>query len=186
MATKKQYNEQEVLEKAMMLFWKKGYKNTSVRMLEKEMGINQFSIYSSFKSKELLFAKCLKKYHETVGIELINLLKNSSNSIEGIRKYFNQFLDKTYIENKQIGCFMVNTMQDAVLGIKEASEEIERFKSSIEKHVLIKTNQESILSTTEKENLLQGIKVSLYGFSTASRIFPKNEMLAFIDRILAI
>ena len=46
MARKKQYNEAEVIEKAMRLFWRNGYESTSVRMLEKEMGINQFSIYN--------------------------------------------------------------------------------------------------------------------------------------------
>jgi AcrR family transcriptional regulator len=51
MARNKQYNEQEVIEKAMSLFWRNGYQNTSVRMLEKEMGINQFSIYASFGNK---------------------------------------------------------------------------------------------------------------------------------------
>jgi hypothetical protein len=34
MARNKQYNEQEVIEKAMSLFWRNGYQNTSVRMLE--------------------------------------------------------------------------------------------------------------------------------------------------------
>jgi AcrR family transcriptional regulator len=34
----------------MSLFWRNGYQNTSVRMLEKEMGINQFSIYASFET----------------------------------------------------------------------------------------------------------------------------------------
>jgi len=46
MARKKQYNEEDVLEKALTLFWSNGYESTSTRMLEKEMGINQFSIYS--------------------------------------------------------------------------------------------------------------------------------------------
>jgi TetR/AcrR family transcriptional regulator, transcriptional repressor for nem operon len=44
----KSYNENEVLERAMNVFWSNGYEATSVRLLEKEMGINQFSIYSSF------------------------------------------------------------------------------------------------------------------------------------------
>jgi AcrR family transcriptional regulator len=41
----------------MSLFWRNGYESTSVRMLEKEMGINQFSIYASFGSKQGVFLK---------------------------------------------------------------------------------------------------------------------------------
>jgi AcrR family transcriptional regulator len=61
MARNKQYNEQ-VIEKAMSLFWRNGYQNTSVRMLEKEMGINQFSIYASFGNKHGVFVESLKCY----------------------------------------------------------------------------------------------------------------------------
>ena len=184
MARKKQYNEQEVLQKAMMLFWKNGYETTSVRMLEKEMGINQFSIYASFKSKELLFAQCLKLYHDTVGLEPMEILKTSKPGIAGIREYFNIFLTKTYIENKQMGCFMVNAMQDAVLQIQEVVDEIERFKKNIEQHFFKKLNEEVTLDDAKKEILLRGTIVGLYGFASASRVFPKDEMMAFVDRIL--
>jgi AcrR family transcriptional regulator len=51
-----------VIEKAMSLFWRNGYQNTSVRMLEKEMGINQFSIYASFGNKHGVFVESLKCY----------------------------------------------------------------------------------------------------------------------------
>jgi len=55
MARKKEYREEEVIEKAMNLFWRNGYESTSMQMLEKEMGINKFSIYASFGSILLRF-----------------------------------------------------------------------------------------------------------------------------------
>ena len=55
MARQKKYIESEVIEKAMQLFWKNGYETTSVRMLEKEMGINQFSMYASCGNKQGVF-----------------------------------------------------------------------------------------------------------------------------------
>jgi hypothetical protein len=58
MARNKQYNEQEVIEKAMSLFWRNiKYLGTYV---EKEMGINQFSIY--FGNKHGVFVESLKCY----------------------------------------------------------------------------------------------------------------------------
>lgn len=62
MPRKKKYVVDEVIDKAMHAFWSRGYAATSVRTLEKEMGINQFSIYSSFKSKHGVFVEALKKY----------------------------------------------------------------------------------------------------------------------------
>ena len=52
MPRKRKYKEKDVLRKAMLIFWAFGYEATNVRLLETEMGINQFSIYSSFKNKK--------------------------------------------------------------------------------------------------------------------------------------
>ena len=73
MARKKQYIEEEVIEKAMHLFWRNGYESTSMQMLEKEMGINKFSIYSSFGSKHGVFLESLKSYNKKVSVYLISL-----------------------------------------------------------------------------------------------------------------
>lgn len=62
MARQKAYKEEEVIEKAMNLFWRNGYETTSTRMLEKEMGINQFSIYSSFSNKQGVLLQSIKQY----------------------------------------------------------------------------------------------------------------------------
>ena len=56
MPRNKTYSDELVLEKAMNVFWIHGYDATSLRLLEKEMGINQFSIYASFKNKKNLIA----------------------------------------------------------------------------------------------------------------------------------
>jgi TetR/AcrR family transcriptional repressor of nem operon len=55
MARSKQYNEQEV-QKAMSLFCVMGMK-TLGSYVEKEMGINQFSIYASFAASKDCFRK---------------------------------------------------------------------------------------------------------------------------------
>ena len=61
MARRKNYIEEEVIEKAMTLFWRNGYETTSMHMLEQEMGINKFSIYSSFGSKQGVFLQMALK-----------------------------------------------------------------------------------------------------------------------------
>ena len=61
MPRNKTYNEEDVVEKALNVFWQNGYESTSMQMLEKAMGINKFSIYSSFESKHGLFLECLKQ-----------------------------------------------------------------------------------------------------------------------------
>lgn len=50
------------LEKAMQVFWKKGYEGTSLTDLTEAMGINRPSLYAAFGNKEELFMKVLNRY----------------------------------------------------------------------------------------------------------------------------
>ncbi|WP_419806724.1 TetR/AcrR family transcriptional regulator [Terriglobus sp.] len=56
------FNKEEVLEKAMLQFWRTGYETTSVSDLTKAMGITAPSLYAAFGDKENLFLACLRRY----------------------------------------------------------------------------------------------------------------------------
>jgi AcrR family transcriptional regulator len=59
------------LERALRLFWEKGYEGTSLSDLTKAIGINRPSLYAAFGNKEALFRKALDRYVEkTVGFVL--------------------------------------------------------------------------------------------------------------------
>ena len=53
----KQFNEEEILKKAMELFWEKGFHATSIQDLVAHLGINRASLYDTFGGKEELFKK---------------------------------------------------------------------------------------------------------------------------------
>ncbi len=50
------------LEKALQVFWTRGYEGASMTELTAAMGINKPSIYAAFGNKEELFRKALGKY----------------------------------------------------------------------------------------------------------------------------
>src|SRR5215203_5543280 len=52
----------EALEKAMVVFWSKGYEGTSIPDLTAAIGINRPSLYAAFGNKENLFRKVLDRY----------------------------------------------------------------------------------------------------------------------------
>jgi AcrR family transcriptional regulator len=52
------------LDKAMTVFWRKGYEGASLADLTEAMGINPPSLYSAFGSKEGLFRAVLERYDE--------------------------------------------------------------------------------------------------------------------------
>src|SRR5882762_10432556 len=50
------------LERAMHVFWKKGYEGASLANLTAAMGINRPSLYAAFGNKEALFRKAMDRY----------------------------------------------------------------------------------------------------------------------------
>src|SRR3977135_1391854 len=50
------------LDRALHLFWRKGYEGTSLSDLTKAMRINRPSLYAAFGNKETLFRKTLDRY----------------------------------------------------------------------------------------------------------------------------
>lgn len=62
MGRKKNFEREDVLNKALGLFWKKGFADTSVQDLEKATGVNKSGLYSEFKDKEDLYLCTLNQY----------------------------------------------------------------------------------------------------------------------------
>jgi len=64
----------KALDKAVELFWEKGYEGTSLTDLTKAIGVNKPSLYAAFGSKEQLFLKALDRYHERIRLFAAHLL----------------------------------------------------------------------------------------------------------------
>jgi AcrR family transcriptional regulator len=60
----REFDVEEALEQAMLVFWKQGYEGSSMGDLERAMGISRASLYAAFGKKEQLFRKALDRYSQ--------------------------------------------------------------------------------------------------------------------------
>lgn len=58
----REFDADEVLDRALEVFWRKGYEGASLSELTEAMGINRPSLYAAFGNKEELFRKALDRY----------------------------------------------------------------------------------------------------------------------------
>jgi AcrR family transcriptional regulator len=58
------FDADEALDRAMTVFWRKGYEGASLSDLTEAMGINRPSLYAAYGNKEQLFRKALERYGE--------------------------------------------------------------------------------------------------------------------------
>src|SRR6201988_4589753 len=56
------FDPDAALERAMHVFWAKGYEGASLSSLTRAMRINRPSLYAAFGNKEELFSKVLDRY----------------------------------------------------------------------------------------------------------------------------
>jgi AcrR family transcriptional regulator len=64
MGRPREFDMNEAIDKAMLLFWRKGYEGTSIADLTGALGITRPSLYAAFGNKELLFRAVLDRYDE--------------------------------------------------------------------------------------------------------------------------
>ncbi|MEO3403969.1 TetR/AcrR family transcriptional regulator [Mucilaginibacter sp. CAU 1740] len=62
MARNVEFNEEVAIQKAMEVFWKKGYNGASLRDLTDAMQINSSSLYNTIGDKQELFVRCVQHY----------------------------------------------------------------------------------------------------------------------------
>jgi AcrR family transcriptional regulator len=60
----REFDVDEALDRALKVFWRRGYEGTTLPELTAAMGINRPSLYAAFGSKEALFRKALDRYVE--------------------------------------------------------------------------------------------------------------------------
>lgn len=68
---------EDALDRAVEVFWRKGYDASSLDDLTSAMGINRPSLYAAFGDKAALFSRCIDRYNETVTGPLLLALGNA-------------------------------------------------------------------------------------------------------------
>ena len=176
----KTYSDEEVLEKAMQVFWSHGYETTSVRLLEKEMGINQFSIYSAFTNKKKLFVESLKKYREYVKANRFHPLLKPNARLKDMERFFENFSRQVRNGETHRGCLVVNTTAEFGSKDPEVAAELQNYfnfiKDMIKKVLLNSVQAGEIPSEMDPEkygNYLLGI---MQGLSVGAKVLPEKQI----------
>ena len=110
MARPCEFDRQEVLDKAMALFWRQGYESTSVQDLVDATGINRASMYNAFGDKHGLFVCAVDRYLETVTSKRVVLLETSGSPKAAIEAYFQDLLKFSLGPGRRLGCLLTNSV----------------------------------------------------------------------------
>jgi AcrR family transcriptional regulator len=116
MGRKKRYDRQDVLNKAMGLFWQQGYQATSMAEMTQATGLNTASMYKEFGDKDGLFEGALEP---------------EAPNMQGVVAFLENVACGAAREEYK-GCLMMNHLAQKHAISQEAAEMIDDFCAAME------------------------------------------------------
>ncbi len=126
------YNRQEALERALKLFWQKGFHATSLKDIEEALDMRPGSIYAAFGSKDGLFQEALDYYARLGLTELERILSHHESPLLGLAAYVRQLGGIRDKELPSQACMLVKSLLE--LGAREqaALQKVEMLLAGME------------------------------------------------------
>ncbi|WP_435171977.1 TetR/AcrR family transcriptional regulator [Paenibacillus glycanilyticus] len=113
MARPREFDQDAVLQKAMELFWEKGYERTSIQDLVERTGVHRGSLYDTFGDKNQLFLTCLDRFREGNRGHAYTILEEQGPAKDVLWRYFQRLIDVAMSdENGRRGCLIANTAME--------------------------------------------------------------------------
>src|ERR1700751_63031 len=104
----KQFDPDAAAEQAMEVFWRKGYAATTPQDLVDALGIGKGSLYNAFGSKHELFELALRRYRDSQGAALLEMLEEPGPVKARLRKPLGVLAEMAVAAPKRRGCMAVN------------------------------------------------------------------------------
>ncbi|MGW0251602.1 TetR/AcrR family transcriptional regulator [Nocardia goodfellowii] len=109
MARAKEFDPDTVLERALELFWERGYEATSMADLVRHLGIAKASIYATFGSKQEFFGKALRRYLDISDPQIMNELSQPGPVVPAVRALVWRYATEAAEDERHLGCLVVNS-----------------------------------------------------------------------------
>ncbi|MEK5040495.1 TetR/AcrR family transcriptional regulator [Sporosarcina sp. FSL K6-3457] len=189
MARSKEFDVNQVLRKAMELFWQQGYEKTSMQELVDYMGIHRRSIYDTFGDKRTLFLSALTHYDELITSQTKKRVDSNLLVKQGIREVFNMIIYPNL--NLPKGCLSVNAAVELSLLDEEVATKIVEMFTKTEGffYELLEHGQKNgeISKNHDPEVLSLFLHNSLVGLRVLVKIeADKKKLESIVDMTLSV
>ena len=174
MPRKPSFERDEVLERAMDLFWSRGYNRTSMRDLKDATRLNPGSLYAAFENKQGVFTESLGLYSRGLRREVESLLGGNDAPLDRIRRFFDNLVEGSHQDKESRGCLLVNTLIEAPADEPElraqAGEALQYVERRFETLIAEGQRDGSIQSQRPAATLARTLMSGIFGMRVYSRM----------------
>ena len=100
------FDELEAVEKAIQVFWSKGYDGVTIDDLVDGMGVGRPSLYAVFGDKRTLFLRVLKAYAEKKGARAAKALLSPEHLRASLGGFLRHAVESATEEGSAVGCLL--------------------------------------------------------------------------------
>ena len=187
------FDTQAAVERAMNVFWSRGYHATALPDLLRATKLSRGSLYAAFGDKHSLFLLALDRYIADALTRMDIELSPDRDPIDGLRAYLAGYVDRTSGANGRRGCLLVATAMELAGHDADVDRRIRRFFKSMESRVAEALSRARAAGTlahgVEPSNaahilvcFVEGLRV--VGKAGATRITSQATADALLDRFI--
>lgn len=185
MSRPQEFDRDDVLDRALLVFWRKGFEAASIQDLVDATCLNRGSLYNSFGDKAALFAEVMEHYRANSPANPLIEAAQDTNSSVNIRtliiEFFDALVQRALDDGDQKGCLITNTAA-GMYGCTEAMTEWVRDSLADLEELfigLIKRGQKNgdISSTATPQAISRSLLASAQGLNIMARTGASPQIL---------
>ncbi|MEE8217890.1 MAG: helix-turn-helix domain-containing protein [Vicinamibacteria bacterium] len=186
MARPREFDSEETLERAMTLFWERGYEATSVQDLVERTGVNRSSLYSVYGDKQGVFLAALDRYRDRVVSRRLCDLERPDSALAEVRAYFEGLAEPGPGERMRHGCLMTNSAVERAprdaLSAQRIRAHLERLEAAFGGALGRARSRREVRQDTEVEDLARYLTGSAQGLGVMARAGSSMASLSGVVR----
>lgn len=178
MGRPKAFDSETALERAMEVFWAKGFEAASIQDLVEATGVQRQSLYATFGDKRQLFLKALDHYRRQRGRLRAALLMEEAPLRVLLARLLRGAVDALESQGRR-GCLMVNTASESLQLDPEMVELVRDNIHDLEESLaacLRRAQEKGELGAHQDPRALARFFVNtLYGVNTLGKVVTDRE-----------
>src|SRR5512145_1990274 len=188
MARQREFNKTEVIDRAIFLFWERGYEATSMRDLIDTMGISSSSLYTAFGDKRGVYLAVLEQFCELERQRIAQMAHDETTPEQFIERLFGSIETAVQSHPQTQGSLALNAMVEFGTRDPDVTQLLLNHYFGIAEIIaaVIKLGQQrgTVSRKPDPQDVAYTILSTLHGVATLKGVKPDFAHAAAITRLM--
>lgn len=183
-----EFDRDDVLRRAMAVFWRQGYHATSVKDLTAATRLQPGSLYGTFQNKRTLFISALDTYFAEIRQRIEQCLYTEESPLVRLMTFFEMLIDESACDPDNKGCLLVNTLLEIPADDTEINQRVSTMFAEVERefaHILQEAKSRGELAKNKDPEALARLLITgIYGLRVYFKTQPDpGKLYEIIDSL---